>query len=143
MKNNYLNSTTKCRHKGFTLIELMITVAVIGILASIAYPSYQRYVQDARRAEAKSALLDVAGAMERCRSANFTYANCASAEEILNARNTDLDFYTVAIDTDSTSRNAYALTATPDSGSAQSSDRCGTLTIDAAGNRGANDDNCW
>ncbi|NAW33275.1 prepilin-type N-terminal cleavage/methylation domain-containing protein [Halomonas alimentaria] len=143
MKNSDLKNKALYRHKGFTLIELMIAVAVIGILASIAYPSYQRYVQDARRTEAKSALLDVAGAMERCRSANFTYTNCTSAEEVLNARNAELDFYTVAIDTDAITRNAFALTATPDSGSAQSSDRCGTLTIDATGNRGADDDNCW
>lgn len=56
---------------GFTLIELMITVAVIGILASIAYPSYQEYVRRANRADAKAVLLETAQLMER----NFTEAN--------------------------------------------------------------------
>lgn len=58
-------------HAGFTLIELMITVAVIGILASVAYPSYTQYVQRANRAEARSMLLENAQFLER----NFTTAN--------------------------------------------------------------------
>ncbi len=56
---------------GFTLIELMVTVAVIGILASIAYPSYREYVKRASRADAKAVLLETAQVMER----NFTEAN--------------------------------------------------------------------
>ncbi|MBT5967504.1 MAG: prepilin-type N-terminal cleavage/methylation domain-containing protein, partial [Gammaproteobacteria bacterium] len=51
--------------KGFTIIELMITVAIIGILASIAYPSYQESVYKSRRADGKGALLGLANAMER------------------------------------------------------------------------------
>ena len=56
---------------GFTLVELMITVVIIGILAAIAYPSYTQYVQRANRAEARSILLENAQILER----NFTTAN--------------------------------------------------------------------
>ena len=59
------------KHQGFTLIELMIVVAVIGILASIAYPSYREYVAKSRRAEAKTVLLSAQQWMERFYTENF------------------------------------------------------------------------
>jgi type IV pilus assembly protein PilE len=52
-------------NKGFTLIEVMIVVAIVGILAAVAYPSYQDHVRKSRRAEAQSALMGLAAAMER------------------------------------------------------------------------------
>ncbi|MGM1052504.1 MAG: type IV pilin protein [Pseudomonadota bacterium] len=64
------------RTAGFTLIELMIAVAIIGILASIAIPSYQRYVERAATAEAESRLMEGAGAVERCYTQNYSYTNC-------------------------------------------------------------------
>ena len=63
-----------CNKKGFTLIELMIVVAVIGILASIAYPSYTEYVLRAKRGDAKAGLLAVQLAQEKYRANNTTYA---------------------------------------------------------------------
>ena len=54
------------RNRGFTLIEVMIVVAIGAILAAIAFPSYARYVEQARRADAKAALLDAAQRLERC-----------------------------------------------------------------------------
>lgn len=63
------------KHKGFTLIELMTVVVIIGILAAIAYPSYSRYVQKGYRTEAKSALLDLAARQERHYAQNYRYAD--------------------------------------------------------------------
>ncbi|MCP4091353.1 MAG: prepilin-type N-terminal cleavage/methylation domain-containing protein, partial [Gammaproteobacteria bacterium] len=53
------------KSRGFTLIELMIVVAIVGILAAIAYPSYQEQVRKSRRADANGALLGLANAMQR------------------------------------------------------------------------------
>lgn len=70
-------SITK-KEGGFTLIELMIVVAIIGILAAIAYPSYQNSVEKSRRTDGKSALSGLAGAMERHYTTNSTYEGAAA-----------------------------------------------------------------
>lgn len=59
--------------KGFTLIELMIVVAIIGIIAAIAYPSYQDSVKSSRRADAQGVLMGLANAMERHYTTNNSY----------------------------------------------------------------------
>lgn len=59
--------------KGFTLIEVMIVVAIIGILAAMTYPSYQESVRKSKRADMQSQLLDVAAKMQKYRIANFTF----------------------------------------------------------------------
>jgi len=71
---NYLKS-----QKAFTLIELMIVVAIIGIIASIAYPSYQDSVRRSRRANAKGVLMNFANAMERYYTVNSTYCDAGGA----------------------------------------------------------------
>lgn len=67
------------RKNGFTLVELMITVAVVAILAMIAIPSYTQYVRRGNRTDATKTLTLDAQALERCYSQNFTYALCAGA----------------------------------------------------------------
>lgn len=66
-------------NKGFTLIELMITVAVIGILAAIALPSYSKYIARSKRAEARAEMLKAEGWMERYYTENNRYSSTAAA----------------------------------------------------------------
>lgn len=66
------------RSKGFTLIELMIVVAIVGVITAIAYPSYTEYVRQAKRGNAAVALSSLAGAMERFYTTNNTYVGTAS-----------------------------------------------------------------
>ena len=73
MKNALAN-----RHQGFSLVELMITVAIVAILAAIAVPSYQDYVERTRRADAQGALMGLANALERYHTQNGTYTGAAA-----------------------------------------------------------------
>lgn len=63
------------RSRGFTLIELMITVSIVAILASVAYPSYQGFVLKSKRAEARTALIDLLQQQERFMTQRNTYSN--------------------------------------------------------------------
>ena len=66
------------RAKGFTLIELMITVVIASILMSIAFPLYQHQIRESRRTDARSALLDLASREERYYAMNSVYTSTAS-----------------------------------------------------------------
>lgn len=119
-------------HRGFTLIELMIVVAVVAILAAIAVPSYQDSVRKGRRGQAKADLVDVAQQAERYRTVNNTYDGFALAST--SSPSTGTAFYTLAIEVNEAG-SEFAATATPIAGTAQESDRCGALTINQAGTR--------
>lgn len=70
----------KTSSRGFTLIELMITVAIVAILASVAYPSYQQYVIRGKRAAAQAEMMDIANRQQQFLLANRSYASKATLE---------------------------------------------------------------
>jgi type IV pilus assembly protein PilE len=120
--------------KGFTLIELMIVISLLGILASIAVPIYNDYTRKAHRASAKSALMEDAQAVERY----FTTANTYVGAPVAVAA-TEGGKYTITLS--GTSATGFLLTATP-TGS-QTADPCGTLTINQLGAKTPTTGNCW
>ncbi|MDZ7854225.1 MAG: type IV pilin protein [Halomonas sp.] len=125
--------TGSTRHSaGFTLIELMIAVAIIGILASIAYPSYQNYVKNARVSDGQAKLMDLAGQLERCFTNEYSYENCVSLPT-----DSEDGYYRI---TGSTTASTYTLTATHTGN--QVKDACKTMTISQTGQT-TPDSGCW
>lgn len=151
---------------GFTLIEVMITVAIVAILAAIAMPSYTSYVARARRADARTQLIQAAQFMQRYYAANDSFAADRSGNGILdtnfgmptnlrrspadgtalyqlNTSITTADTYTATVTV-----SAYTLTMAPISGRAAAADACGMFTITSTGVRDVSGatktrDECW
>ncbi len=132
--------TFHARVRGFTLIELMITVAVVAILAAVALPSYQDHVRKSRRAQAKADLVEVAQLLERYHTVQNTYVGFTLPFEQSPRDGTSR--YTISLGGESAS--AFTLTAAP--GDAQAEDKCGTMTLDQAGRKtpdNATVEGCW
>lgn len=143
--------------RGFTLIELMITVAVVGILAAIAYPSYQEQVRKSRRADAKSVLLQAAQWMERYYTENNRYDQNLAGTAVSTSFSTAgltkspvdgaAKYYDISLA--AVARNTFTLNAAPTSGTDQTKDKCQTLTLtstgvkDVTGGATLTKEDCW
>jgi len=128
---------TPHRQSGFTLIELMITVAVVAILAAIAIPSYSDYVVRSRRNDVRISLAQSAQWMERFRAENrgsYTGAVLQAGTTVSPTRGTVM--YDIAVVVDATGAT-YQLTATPRVGSPMGSDACASYTLASDGQRTA------
>lgn len=143
---------TRRYQQGFTLIELMIVVAVVGILSAIAYPSYTEYVQRGHRADARAGLLQAQLWLERAATATGFYPS--TLPNALTWADDTSKRYTISLhkNGDKDPKTAFILKATPKSPGPQASDKCGTYTLSNTGLRGANkktsgqtgyDTDCW
>jgi type IV pilus assembly protein PilE len=138
----------KTKHSGFSLIEIMVVVAIIGIISAIALPSYQEYVAKARRATAMTVILENAQFMERYFTQNGTYLN-SGANPTLPVTEAPKDgnskFYDITFSGTNTA-TSFTLQAAPKG--AMASDACGTLTYTSAGAKGVSGgsksaSDCW
>lgn len=136
----------KNTNRGFTLIELMIAIAVLTILATVGYPLYTKQMQKSRRADAKVALQSVALAQEQYFTITGGYA-VSLASLSLDASGIDAatgktskGYYDVTL---TGGGDSFDLTASAPAGSKQHGDSCGDFTLDELGEQGAGADNCW
>ncbi len=118
---------------GFTLIELMITVAIIGILAAIAYPSYVDQVRKSRRTDAQSLLLQAANRQERYYTTEYEYAADMAALGLTTE--TENGFYDVEV----ASADQDSFTIRADAKGDQANDICTAFEINQLGEKTAND----
>ncbi|MGR8929056.1 MAG: type IV pilin protein [Gammaproteobacteria bacterium] len=128
---------------GFTLIELMITVAIVAILAAIAYPSYTEYVMRGRRADAKAGLLSLQLAQEKYRTNCPRYAAGIDDDPINYSCDAAAPDYTLTHSTSSpdghytlsvvsASATTYKIKAARVNGGLQANDKCGDFQIDTS-----------
>jgi type IV pilus assembly protein PilE len=129
--------------KGFTLIELMIVAAIIGILGAISMSFYGDYVLRANRTDARAALSEIATSLEKCRSlySVYNHANCNVSFPV----GSESGYYSITAAF--ASPTEFTLTATPVAGQPQANDAdCKTLTLDNTGFQdatGSNAAECW
>ncbi|MGE4534173.1 type IV pilin protein [Halomonas sp.] len=124
------------RSAGFTLIEMLVAVAIVGILASIAIPAYQKYVKEARVSDGQALLMELTGRLERCYTRDYSYDNNCFSFPVYS----DKKYYKVTESKSNISASTYTLTAKHDG--TQVKQGCKTLTIDQSGNT-TPESGCW
>lgn len=135
----------RSRQRGFTLLELMITVVVIGILSAIAYPAYTEQIAKGRRADAQANLLAAQQWMERYYSENYRYDQNSAGTAVTDSTQFPARFsqspldtkqaplYTIAVS--GPTRDTFSLVAIRKTGSIMAQDRCGDFSVDHLGRR--------
>tara|TARA_E500000178_G_C16645393_1_gene583889 strand:+ start:143 stop:556 length:414 start_codon:yes stop_codon:yes gene_type:complete len=133
------------KNRGMTLIELMVVVAIVAILASVALPTWNSQVQKSRRADARNTLILVRVEQEKYRADNGSYASSMSALGLGIYNSTSRDYYNVSIV--SSSATAFVASAAPNANGGQSGDSCGTFAINQSGLDGSGEyasiSDCW
>lgn len=152
-----MNSTQRAHsRRGFTLVELLIAIAIVSILAAVALPSFQDQIIRSRRAEGKTALLRAAQLLERHYTVNNTYVTdvalvygLAAGQAVYSGENptSAASNYriTVSAQADCPITQCYTLTATQNGGFSDS--KCGNLSLTSTGVRGKSGtetaERCW
>jgi len=138
------------RPRGFTLVEAMIVVAIIAILAAVAYPSYLEHVARGKRADAKASLLEMAQWMERQYTVTSTYNTFGDGNPINASRlpvrqspRNGAPTYVIGFAAGQPTASTFVLEAVPQG--AMAADACGTLTLNNTGVRGSagTPAKCW
>ena len=141
-------SSTPCprharRRSGFTLVEMLVVVAMVAILSAVAYPSYVSQVTKGRRADAKQALVELAQKLERFYTERGTYVGATLGSAGVYASTSPAGYYTLTITSQTV--DGFTITAAPLGN--QASDSCGTLGYNQIGDRsvaaGATVAQCW
>lgn len=144
-----MKKSTKPLQRGFTLIEVMIVVAIVGILAAIAYPSYVEHIRKGNRADAEASLMQLSQFMERYYTGTGRYSKTAGQTDVPDnpappyPTGTNYTF-TITVGNAGTS---YTATATPNTNGVMANDKCGALTLTNTGLKGqastATTADCW
>ena len=154
-----IQASDRMKQAGFTLIEVLVVIAIMGILTAMALPSYDEYVRRAFRAQARTQLLQAANYMQRFYAANDNYLadrGGVSIKDIVpssvmqSPSDANPPLYKIEFDDGMTSNSTteFLLAMKPQSGGRMAADKCGAFTLDSLGRRGvlgatARWEDCW
>lgn len=132
------------RNRGFTLVEMLITVVILAIIVAIAFPSYQRWVLKSHRSAVQTEMMQLAQNFDRCRTRANAYDACGLVETFDEA-SSESGRYQFQV---SAERREFLIQAVPQAAGNQTKDRCQTLTLNQLGVRGTtapgiDTSECW
>ncbi len=135
------------KHKGVTLIEMMVVVVIVGVLASVAYPSYIEHQRSGNRTSAQASLMMLHLWMEEQFTTTGAYPSSVDNSSCPSC-NLNTDYYNYSATYVSGGLPVYTLAATPKASSMQNADKCGVLTVAASGRtlatkNGTTVSGCW